>query len=121
MSDATKAAIEAASRDKTTSVFVLLRQLQMVIQAGIFGIPATEVIKWNQRISQVLDATTTRESDAQPSQNLLRHYKIAAHETGDLFCWCVQNLDNFPPMEGNWTDEVKKRLYAAEHLKDQTQ
>ena len=32
------------------------------------------------------------------------------HDLGHLFCWCVENLGKFPPIEGEWTDEVKRRL-----------
>lgn len=52
----------------------------------------------------------------QPKQRssppLLAKYKQAAEQIGDLFCWCVQNLSKFPPLEGEWIDEVKKRLRA---------
>jgi hypothetical protein len=47
------------------------------------------------------------------SPGLIRHYKQAAHEIGHLFCWCVENLPKFPPMEGDWLDEVKRRLQAT--------
>lgn len=36
------------------------------------------------------------------------------HDMGHLFCWCVENLDRFPPIMGEWTEEVKKRLLAHE-------
>jgi hypothetical protein len=45
-----------------------------------------------------------------PSPEVLKLYKQAAHENGELFCWCVQNLEKFPPIEGDWLDEVKRRL-----------
>lgn len=40
-------------------------------------------------------------------------YRLAAKQIGDLFCWCVENLERFPPMKGEWTDEIKRRLKAA--------
>lgn len=43
----------------------------------------------------------------------LEIYRLGAHESGHLFCWCVENLPKFPPMEGQWIDDVKRRLQAA--------
>lgn len=41
-------------------------------------------------------------------------YKQAAHDMGDLFCWCVEHLKKFSPREGAWLDEVKQRLLDGE-------
>lgn len=30
----------------------------------------------------------------------------AAHDIGDLFCWCVEHLKKFPPRKGEWLDET---------------
>jgi hypothetical protein len=42
--------------------------------------------------------------------DLVRHYRQAAHDIGELFVWCVEHLHPFPPIEGEWLDEVKRRL-----------
>lgn len=36
------------------------------------------------------------------------------HDLGGLFCWCVEHLDKFPPIEGEWQDEVKRRLSESQ-------
>jgi hypothetical protein len=36
----------------------------------------------------------------------------ACHDIGKLFCWCVEHLQDFPPIEGEWIDEVLRRLAA---------
>jgi hypothetical protein len=42
---------------------------------------------------------------------LERHYKQAAKDIGDFFCWCVTHLTKFPPGPGvEWLDDVKRRL-----------
>ena len=51
-----------------------------------------------------------------PSPGVLKLYKQAAHEQGKLFCWCVANLEKFPPIEGDWLDEVKRRLKPTDQL-----
>lgn len=55
-----------------------------------------------------------------PSETILRHYKQAAHDIGDLFCWCVENLYLFPPAPGEkpWLEGIKDRLKAG-HAADQ--
>ncbi len=45
-----------------------------------------------------------------------RHYRRAAKQVGDLFCWCVINLDGFPAARGDWIDEVKRRLVEHKEL-----
>ena len=37
-----------------------------------------------------------------------------AKEFAAFFCWCVEHLQKFPPMEGEWLDEVKRRLRLAD-------
>ena len=49
-----------------------------------------------------------------PSPGILAKYKEAAHEIGVLFCWCLENLKPFPPIEGDWLDVVKERLLAGD-------
>jgi hypothetical protein len=41
-------------------------------------------------------------------------YKRGAKQSGELFCWCVTNLKSFPPIDGEWLDEIKRRLLASE-------
>jgi hypothetical protein len=50
------------------------------------------------------------------SPGLMAEYKRAAKDQGDLFCWCVQNLKKFPPIEGKWTEDVKRRLAEVDAL-----
>ncbi len=38
----------------------------------------------------------------------------ACHDIGDLFCWCVQNLKGFPPIKGEWIEDIKNRLKPRE-------
>lgn len=37
-------------------------------------------------------------------------------DLGHLFCWCVEHLKKFPPIQGEWTDEVERRLIEGEHM-----
>ncbi len=40
------------------------------------------------------------------------------HDLGHLFCWCVQNLEKFPPIQGEWEEEVKRRLLEAAQFRE---
>jgi len=44
-----------SSLDREQQALALLRELQRVIQCSIFGTPAMEVVKWNQKIADLLD------------------------------------------------------------------
>ena len=67
----------------------------------------TEVIEIADKAAEIFG-----DSKVSPS-GLDRHYKQAAHEIGELFCWCVENLEKFPPAPGvEWIDDVKRRLKA---------
>ena len=35
-------------------------------------------------------------------------------DLGHLFCWCVENLQKFPPLQGEWIETVKRRLGALD-------
>jgi hypothetical protein len=37
-------------------------------------------------------------------------------DLGHLFCWCVENLHKFPPLQGEWTDIVKQRLLDGQEV-----
>lgn len=52
----------------------------------------------------------------QKNSRLTELYKSAAHESGKLFCWCVENLQKFPPSDVKWQEDVKQRLQRAEQL-----
>lgn len=52
----------------------------------------------------------------QQQARMLEIYKSA--KPGHLFAWCVENLKHFPPMEGHWHDDVKRRLSAAESVQN---
>jgi hypothetical protein len=67
------------------------------------------VKKW----SEPADSTPAQPA-SEPSAAVVEHYKRASRDYGDLFCWCVQNLEKFPPLEGRWTDEVKRRLSQSQ-------
>ena len=43
-------------------------------------------------------------------EGIEKHYRRAAKQIGELFCWCVENLKPFPPRDGEWINEVKRRL-----------
>lgn len=40
----------------------------------------------------------------------LQLHQQGSQESGDLFCWCVENLPKFPPVEGEWVATVKQLL-----------
>jgi hypothetical protein len=45
-----------------------------------------------------------------PDYAFLEIYKRGAKQSGDLFVWCCENIRPFPPLDGDWLDEVKRRL-----------
>lgn len=51
------------------------------------------------------------------AERKLELYEPACRESGDLFCWCVEHLSKFPPMNGKWIDDVKTRLAEIEAAK----
>lgn len=42
-----------------------------------------------------------------------------AKQGAELFCWCVESLNRFPPQEGEWHDDIKRRLNEAVALQDE--
>lgn len=59
-------------------------------------------------------AASEGEPDDKPiSPGLVPHFRRAAHQIGDLFCWCIRNLSKFPPGDSDWIDDVKRRLLAV--------
>lgn len=69
----------------------------------------------HMRTSEAIqDREALRENAAaMPSPAMLAKYKKAAKETSELFCWCIENLKGFPPIESDWIDDVKSRLKPA--------
>jgi hypothetical protein len=33
-----------------------------------------------------------------------------AHKTAYFFCWCIENLKQFPLIDGDWREDIKRRL-----------
>lgn len=72
----------------------------------------------NQKDAQ-LAALTQRAEQAERERDI---YRRGAKWSGELFCWCIENLDNFVQLEGDANDEIKrrlKRLKATENVLDQ--
>ena len=43
-------------------------------------------------------------------ERLIEIQRPATKTVGNLFCWCLENLQPWPPTEGEWVDDVKRRL-----------
>ena len=44
------------------------------------------------------------------AERLVEIQRPATKTVGNLFCWCLENLQPWPPIEGEWVDDVKRRL-----------
>lgn len=83
--------------------------------------PQPEVIEGHcpcsvHRQMDIADKAAEIFAGVQKSVPLERHYKKAAKDIGDLFCWCVTHLTKFPPgPDVEWLDDVKRRLSDTQH------
>lgn len=48
------------------------------------------------------------------SEVIKKHRDKGNAQYSNLFVWCVENLQGFPPIEGEWIDDVKARLMRSE-------
>lgn len=48
------------------------------------------------------------------SEAIRKHRDKGSAQYSNLFVWCVENLKGFPPIEGEWFDDVKARLMRSE-------
>jgi len=64
------------------------------------------------------DTTTERPVEA-ISPGLVKHYKQAAHQIGDLFTWCVEHMEGmrFAPDSPDWIEQIKERLLGLAAIK----
>jgi hypothetical protein len=44
------------------------------------------------------------------SPNIVAMMLDSASKGAALFCWCVEHLEKFPPIEGDWRDDLKRRF-----------
>ena len=42
----------------------------------------------------------------------LIHQSAMAH--AELFCWCLENLEDFQPARGEWIPEIKRLLLSGQ-------
>lgn len=76
-------------------------------------------IRFMFNLSQEIAALARRLEQAERERDI---YRRGAKWSGELFCWCIENLDDFVQLEGDANDEIKRRLNrlkATEKVLDQ--
>lgn len=77
---------------------------------------------WNEKQREDIATLTAEAAELKAavgnrSPSLVAKLIEQAKQGADLFCWCVENLEKFPPREGAWHDDIKRRLTEASELR----
>jgi len=74
--------------------------------------PAEADKLYDEAPADPMSDTTNEQPGETISPGLVKHYKQAAHQIGDLFTWCVEHMRGmqFGPDSADWIDQIKNRL-----------
>lgn len=62
------------------------------------------------QLCRLLEELTSLRARLEAAERHRDLYKRGAKLSGDLFCWCVENLSGFPPIDHDANEEIKLRL-----------